>query len=112
MELLTAVSGRSEVAVAWIDVEDKVLTFEREGYATAHIELQTDTTGAVDLLFLVARSRATDGRSRVAELHDTTTCGEVRRDEGVRPEVELQFTTVALDVYVRVFELVSPVEEP
>ena len=112
MELVTTVSGRSEVAVAWIDVEDKVLAFEREGYATAHIELQTDTTGAVDLLFLVARSRATDGRSLVAELHDTTTCGEVRSNEGVRPEVELQLTTVALDVYVRVFELVSPVEEP
>ena len=112
MELVTTVSGRSEVAVAWIDVEDKILAFEREGYTTAHVELQTDTTGAVDLLFLVARSRATDGRSLVAELHDTTTSGEVRRDEGVRPEVELEFTTVARDVYVRVFELVSPVEEP
>ena len=43
VELVTTVSGRSEVAVAWIDVEDKVLAFEREGYATAHVELQTDT---------------------------------------------------------------------
>ena len=87
VELLTTISGRSEVAVILVDVEDDVLSFERKSDTTAEVELQADTPSTVDLLFLIAGSSTTDRSSRVAHLHHTTTCGEVRSEEGIGPEV-------------------------
>ena len=100
VELVPCIGRRSEVAVVLADIEDNVLPFERESDTATEVELHTDTTSTVDLLFLVAHGRTFGWTIRIAHVHHTTTCGEVRSEEGIGPEVELQFTSVASNIKV------------
>ena len=112
MQQLAAVGRVGEEAVVAVDVEHQVLPLQREGDALTHVELQTEATCAVDLLFLVVLRQTTDGLTRVGELHHTTTCGEVGGNDGIGPEVKLELTAEALDVGVGVVELVEPLSCP
>ena len=58
MELLTSRGGVSKVTIVLVNVKDKVLTLEGKSDTLPKIELQTYTSGAINLLFLVVRSSA------------------------------------------------------